>query len=69
MGNAKQTEVSTLYEYQGNSTMEPTHSSVRLADTKPGQYILVIRVKDIQSNKTVEKSITFEIVKHTNKKG
>ncbi|MCH8871180.1 tetratricopeptide repeat protein [candidate division KSB1 bacterium] len=69
LGNAKQTEVSTLYEYQGNSTMEPTHSSVRLADTKPGQYILVIRVKDIQSNKTVEKSITFEIVKNTNKKG
>jgi len=63
LGNSKQTEVSTLYEYQGNSTMEPTYSSVRLADTKPGEYILEIRVKDLNSNRTVENNIKFGIGK------
>ena len=66
LSNSKQTEVSVLYEYQGNSTTEPTHSSLRLADTKPGQYVLVIRVKDINGGQTVENSVTFEIVNEYN---
>jgi len=62
LSNSKQTEVSILYEYQGDSMTEPKYSSLRLADTKPGQYVLVIRVKDINGGQSVENSVTFEIV-------
>ncbi len=61
VGDAKESEVSTIHEYRGNSTLEPTHSSLRLADKKPGEYMLLIRVKDMNSNKTAESSIKFNV--------
>lgn len=61
--NSKNPEVSTSYEYFGKSKMELIHSSVQIADAKPGKYLLILRTKDINSGNFVENDVTFKIVK------
>lgn len=68
LGKSKQTKVSTLYEYYGNSTIESVHNSLRLADTKPGKYNLVVKVEDVNRGRRTENNVTFEILNHLNKK-
>jgi GWxTD domain-containing protein len=60
--NSKNSEVSTSYEYFGNSTMERIHHSVQISDAKSGKYMLIIRTEDFNSGKAVEKEVIFEIV-------
>ncbi|MFQ5753804.1 MAG: GWxTD domain-containing protein, partial [bacterium] len=59
---SQQTEVSTSFEYFGNSSTERVHSAVQLADAKPGSYLLTIRSTDMNSGNSIEKDITFAII-------
>ncbi|RMD88096.1 MAG: hypothetical protein D6813_12600, partial [Calditrichaeota bacterium] len=68
MGNllglsSKKTEVSTSFDYQGNTTDEFIYHSVELTNPEPGKYELIIRVTDLNSKASVQNQISFNIIK------
>ncbi|NIR47822.1 GWxTD domain-containing protein [candidate division KSB1 bacterium] len=62
IGKSKPYSLSTSYDYEGNSTKERIYNSLQLVDARPGEYVLKIKITDLNVRDSIKKDVNFEIV-------